>query len=339
MFQTEIIIAVQSLRSEGLTWLMKQITATGYSSSIAALVIFVMLGISLRQGFLLFQIIAWTGMVSELSKGIFRLPRPFFADSRVQCLEPGWNTVTVFSAQGAPGFFSLPPRQVIDAFRLQRLSFGFPSGHVSGSIAIWGGLAVLFRSRRLAWLALFFISLIAFSRMYLGVHFLGDILGGVLLGILMLSFAWLCFGHPEGQRRFFAAAKLSAAAALPLTLYVSFMFILPLLLAVLSLINAALAGFFIGLNVAFTLLLKAGLPEDKGSLTVRAARVLLAGIIFLLLNGALQQGFFWLDIPMAPWSICISTGLGCFLTFWGCVKTFLRLGLYKKTVQATIASA
>ena len=338
MFQTEIMISLQSLSSASLTWLMKQITATGYYSFVAALVITIMLGINLRKGFLLFQIIAWTGMVSEFCKGFFGLPRPFFADSRILCLEPGWNAATSFSAQGAPSFFSLPPRPVIDAFRLQGLSFGFPSGHVSGSIAMWGGLAVIFRSRRLAWLAPLFVSLVAFSRLYLGVHFLGDVLGGALLGGLMLSFAYLFVGSTEGQRRFFAAAKASTGAALPLILYVSFMFILPLLLAIFSAIPAAFAGFFIGLNAAFTLILRQGLPEDGGSLPVRAARVLLGGLIFLLLNWALRQGLARLHISSGSWSIFISTGLGCFLTFWGSVKILLRLGFYKKGTQMQTAS-
>ena len=71
MFQTEIMIGLQSLSSKGLTWLMWQISATGYYSFVILLVITIMLGINLRKGFLLFQIIAWTAIVSEFSKGLF----------------------------------------------------------------------------------------------------------------------------------------------------------------------------------------------------------------------------------------------------------------------------
>jgi membrane-associated phospholipid phosphatase len=338
MFQTEIMICLQSLSSDGLTWLMRQITATGYYSFVAALVMTVMLGVNLRKGFLLFQIFAWTGMASELCKGFFGLPRPFFVDSRVLCLESGWNASTSFSAQGAPGFFSLPPRPVIEAFRLQGLSFGFPSGHVSGSIAMWGGLAVLFRSRRLAWLAPLFVSLVAFTRMYLGVHFLGDVLGGILLGGLMLSLAWLLVGRTKCQQRFFAAAEINVNAALPLISYVTIMFILPMLLLIFSVIPAASVGFFIGLNAAFTLIMRQCPPDDGGSLPVRAARVLLGGSIFLLLNWAIRQGLAWLQIPQGTWPVFISTGLGCFLTFFISVQWFLRLGLYKKGTPVQDAS-
>jgi membrane-associated phospholipid phosphatase len=339
MFQTEIMIGLQSLHSEFLTWLMRQITATGYYSSVAAIVIIVMLGINLRKGFLLFQIFAWTGVVSELCKGLFGLPRPFFVDSRVQCLEPTWRAVTALNAQGAPNFLSLPTPAAIGAFRLEGLSYGFPSGHVSGAVALWGGLAVLFRSRRLIWLAPFLVSLVAFTRLYLGVHFLGDVLGGALLGGLMLLFAYRLVGGDGGRQRFFAAAGISAGAVLPAILYAACMFVLPLLLMVFSAVSPASAGFFIGLNAAFTLIMRQGPPSDGGSLPVRSARVLLGGLIFLLLNWGLGWGLAWLDILPGSLPVFVSTGLGCFLTFWISVQLFLRLGLYQKETQAQAVSA
>jgi len=338
MFQTEIMIGLQALRSDPLTWLMKLITATGYYSFIATLIIAVMLGISLRKGFLLFQLFAWTGMASELCKGLFGLPRPFFVDNRILCLESGWDSATPLHAQGATSFFALPPRSVIDAFRTQTLSFGFPSGHVSGSVAIWGGLAVFFRKRWLAWLAPIFVTLVALSRMYLGVHFLGDALGGALLGGLMLLLAWRLVGNPGSQERFFAAARLGAGAALPRLVYVAVMFILPMLLFIFSVIPAAFAGYFIGLNTAFTLILRQGPPNESASLPVRALRMLLGGLIFLFLNWVLGLGIGWFHLSHAPWPVFISTGLGCFLTFRISLPLFVRLGLYKKIIQLQTAA-
>jgi membrane-associated phospholipid phosphatase len=335
MFQTEIHIALQSLASDGLTWLMRQITATGYYSSVAALVLIVMFGFHLRKGFLLFQLFAWTGVASELCKALFALPRPFFVDSRVQNLEPTWRAVDALRAQGASGFLSLPPRTAIDAFRTQGLSYGFPSGHVSGSFAMWGGLAVLFRRRWLAWLAPLLISLTALTRVYLGVHFLADILGGALLGGAMLALANRTFGGAEGQRRFFLAAGLGAAPVRSLILYTLSMFVLPLLLLALGLVPAAFAGFFVGLNAAFTLILRQGQPADGGSVPARAARVLLGGFIFGLLDWLLRLGQARLDISSSSWSIFFSTGLGCFLTFWLTVRLCLRLGLYRKEHPAS----
>ena len=63
---------------------------------------------------------------------------------------------------------------------------GFPSGHTQGSVSFWGPIMYLVRNRAVLVFCLLMIILIPYSRMYLGVHFLGDILGGYVFGILSL---------------------------------------------------------------------------------------------------------------------------------------------------------
>jgi len=334
MFQTGIHVTLQTLASDWLTWLMLQVTATGNYRFVIAMVIVVMFGVSLRKGFLLFQVIAWTAMLSEAAKLAFGLPRPFFADSRVICLDPGWDVATAFRDMGGQGFFDLSSQAVIDSFRVKGLSFGFPSGHVSGAVAMWGGLAVVFRKRALAWLAPFMVALIAFTRLYLGVHFLADILGGALLGGLVLFAAWKLIGGDAGRERFFAAARARLNNSLPAILYYFFLFVVPVLLALFSLFSAMFAGFFVGLNAAFTLAARSGLPSDRGSFTVRLARVLIGGLLFLLLGLALRQALTLVPaVAGSPWGSFLTAGLGIFLSVWGGMKLMLGLGLYRKETE------
>lgn len=71
-------------------------------------------------------------------------------------------------------------------------SFAFPSGHAQGPLMFWGYLA-LFVRRTWFWVAaVILVILIAFSRLYLAIHFPHDVIGGLLIGLLLLAFfVWL----------------------------------------------------------------------------------------------------------------------------------------------------
>ncbi len=66
---------------------------------------------------------------------------------------------------------------------VERLSdYSFPSGHTSASFA--AAVAIWFWDRKWGALAILLAALIAFSRLYLYVHFPTDILGGIVVGVL-----------------------------------------------------------------------------------------------------------------------------------------------------------
>lgn len=60
-------------------------------------------------------------------------------------------------------------------------SYSFPSRHTA---VLFAFLPILFQEKKGVWV--FILALvIAYSRIYLGVHYLGDILGGVILGLII----------------------------------------------------------------------------------------------------------------------------------------------------------
>lgn len=94
----------------------------------------------------------------------------------------------IFSAyinSGAKHIFvtERPPREL----RLvSQEGYAFPSGHAQGSTTFWGFLALKLKTP-LAWAgAVAMILLVSFSRIYLGVHWPIDILGGLTIGVLLL---------------------------------------------------------------------------------------------------------------------------------------------------------
>lgn len=83
-------------------------------------------------------------------------------------------------------------------------SYAFPSGHATMSMVVYGFLAVLIARqlptprRWIAYaLAALLISTIAMSRLYLGAHWLSDVLGGLSLGLAWVSLLGIAYyRHP-----------------------------------------------------------------------------------------------------------------------------------------------
>lgn len=76
-----------------------------------------------------------------------------------------------------------PSHESIRVWRFEP-SDSFPSGHTANAVTVWGGLAAY---DRLPWAAsLPAVALVGLSRVYLGVHYVGDVAGGALLGLGML---------------------------------------------------------------------------------------------------------------------------------------------------------
>jgi membrane-associated phospholipid phosphatase len=96
--------------------------------------------------------IALAGLVSYTIKKMTSIPRPYEIDERI--------------AQWSVGG-----------------GFSFPSGHTTEAFASAISLIFLFRSWKMAIPVLVWASSVAFSRIYLGVHYPFDILGGITIGL------------------------------------------------------------------------------------------------------------------------------------------------------------
>lgn len=63
--------------------------------------------------------------------------------------------------------------------------FGFVSGHATNSFGLAVFLSLLFKNRRLTIASLIWATINSYSRIYLGVHFISDIIGGVIVGTII----------------------------------------------------------------------------------------------------------------------------------------------------------
>ncbi|MEP6937581.1 MAG: phosphatase PAP2 family protein [Chthoniobacterales bacterium] len=100
-------------------------------------------------------------------------------------------------------------RPVLENPLVTLTSFGFPSGHTMGSTLLYGLLALIaarFIRKRWARLLIFavaalFIALIGLTRIYLGAHYLTDVLGAVAVGCVWLAFSWTTVETLRRRRR------------------------------------------------------------------------------------------------------------------------------------------
>ena len=125
---------------------------------------------------------------------------------RVMPLVAGAATASFFLASGFNYVLkaivdrSRPPEAIgFDALVGVPVSPSFPSGHAMTAFAVAGAVALL--APRLRWPVLGLAAVIAFSRVYLGVHFWIDVLAGAALGLAIgLCVAWPLRGSGRDDR-------------------------------------------------------------------------------------------------------------------------------------------
>ncbi len=103
-------------------------------------------------------------------------------------------------------FFAVP--RPVGAMMIEAEHYSFPSGHAQGAMVLWGYLAwVLGRENKAAvygWLGTL-IFFIGFSRIYLGVHFAADVVGGWSIGFVILSISIMIINSIKKARVDFPA--------------------------------------------------------------------------------------------------------------------------------------
>jgi undecaprenyl-diphosphatase len=63
-------------------------------------------------------------------------------------------------------------------------SYGFVSNHAANTFALASFLSFLFYNKIFTYSVFLWAIIVSYSRIYLGVHYPGDVLGGALLGVL-----------------------------------------------------------------------------------------------------------------------------------------------------------
>jgi membrane-associated phospholipid phosphatase len=331
MFQTEIVIFLQSFSTDFIIRFFTFFTEIGRFQYSIALAFVILFAVNFRIGFILIHAISWCGLLTMNLKEFFSLPRPINVDLNVQLLDESGLNPTHFESMGAKNFFGGLPEQVVAYFRAYPTgAWGFPSGHASQAMTLWGFLFMHFKKIWIRLAAVIMIVFIPLSRMYLGRHFLADIFGGLLLGLMMVIISYrLVYRSQRIQPILFERPRKAIFDLRSIVLFVYFLVIPFVILLILKASPQNVAA-LLGFNIGFLLIRSQRIPQDSGTILQRGARLLIAGAMLLAIYIGMDQGT---GLFFSNRSIVVEFfrhALTWMLFFWGSVEVSVKLGLYKR---------
>lgn len=150
--QEQILAYLEQLRTEGLTLIFTTLTILSESLFIVAIIALLYWCVDKEKAKRWAWIILFNNGLNGVIKNIIRMPRPFTL-----------GVVTPIRVETAT-------------------SFSFPSGHTQTATSFWGSGMLILKSKASIWIGCIMIALIGFSRLYLGVHWPMDVLGGIVFG-------------------------------------------------------------------------------------------------------------------------------------------------------------
>ena len=284
MFLTTPNIWLQSWESPALTRTMEVISWFGYTRTAIALAVLVAFAYQLRAGMALLILLGLNSVAIDVAKTTAALPRPFVVDPAVRIL--GWPAPETTARAGEQA-------NATDS----EAGFGFPSGHVSTAVTFAAGLAGLAGLAGRRWVrvaGLVWIALMAVSRLYLGRHFVADVLGGLALGGIIVGLGMTAL-HLSVLCRSTATRDVARAA------------LISALVAAVLLATSLIAGRpdlgdtgrLAGMAMAVLLLARADMVHLPSRPLIRAALVMLAACSYGVVWASLTFGLQPLQLPAA----------------------------------------
>ena len=163
--------------------------------------------------------------------------------------------------------------------------------------------------------------LTALSRMYLGRHFLADVLGGAIIGILAIVITYF-LTKPIDQDK----SNDSPKALIGLGLVTV---ILMILTPLVDLLHKESIGRLLGVLATFFILYQLGFPQDKAPIWKRIGRILVTVVIYGIIDKLINPADL-LGISKDSFGVVILIGTVSFLAFAGSILLSKRLNLYER---------
>jgi len=187
-FEVEMLKAIQTISCPFLDWLFEAVTIFGEQLFLIPIITLVFWSFDKETGYWLCWSLVSGNLLCNGIKGIVKAPRPIGVE--------GIRSLRVETATG----------------------YSFPSGHSHSIANFMTAAAIRVRRRWFTVLAVVVPLVVGFSRLYLGVHWPKDVLGGLVIGFLLPLGLWKLFRRFPFDRPMLYL--ISAAVFLPLLFFV-----------------------------------------------------------------------------------------------------------------------
>jgi len=207
---------------------------------------------SKRNGFRLALLFSLSAFVNLTLKAFFYLPRPSDPSIRILYKEATAGTV------------------------------GFPSAHSQGTTTFWSYVVSKAKKRFLLYLGVIFVIFVSLSRVYLGLHYPHDVIGGILIG-LVITFIFIKIYNIIGKRlmNLSLLAKITISVCFPLLLFALYH----------NPNSAKVFGLLVGMGVGGTLENKYIGFVEGASLKIQFSKGLIGLVILFIIRIILKKIF------------------------------------------------
>ena len=165
---------LKGIRNPVFDFLFALITHLGEETFFLAIAILFFWCINKRQGYFILLTGLIGTVVNQIAKLAFRIPRPWVLDSNFE---------------------------IIESARAEATGYSFPSGHTQNIAGTYGSIAAFKPNRRKTVICSIIIALVAFSRMYLGVHTPLDVIVSLIVAFALVWFLQPFFETEENFKK------------------------------------------------------------------------------------------------------------------------------------------
>lgn len=171
----DVLKALAGMRNPVMDKFMLGVSYVGMPYVLIALVVWYYLNVDKDEAYGMGMSFCFSCLLCQAVKVVCRIPRP-------------WNLDTTFKP--------------VEAAVSSATGYSFPSIHTQSATSVFGSIIYFEKRRVLRIISAVMLFLVAFSRLYLGVHTLKDVLVGFLAAAVVSCIIWYFWNKIRREKRF-----------------------------------------------------------------------------------------------------------------------------------------